>query len=197
MKRFIRYLYEYENGNDSISFCLKNNEDNLRYSEVDINYIVTITDTEGNKVTDKNGEIISEKTGKIPKNEINSVDIEYTSLPEGSYIITAKAVSPYEKSISAIFNLKKEEEDFEYQVIDKINSPIVQVIVETKDYDGNIKLDWNDELFPDNTDINMEQVNLQSNIVKFNKNSSYTFTFFKSNPEKVYQKEKFSFTKVN
>ena len=64
-------IYEYEKGVDSINIDLNNFADELRNSELNIDYTVSLTDSNGNTMTDKNGNTIRQvfylKTKDIQK----------------------------------------------------------------------------------------------------------------------------------
>lgn len=188
--------YTYEIGNNNISFELKNNIDDLRYSEVDIEFVAMITDVQGNQVKDKEGEIIAEQTGKLLKNAINSQKIEFSNLPSGTYKVTAKAMKPYEKTLQATFLITEKNENIEYQVSDALNSPVLQLTVKTKDYSGNIKISWTEGIAPDTTNAKLSEVNVGydggSITVAFESNSEYNFQFFKKQTSLIYNKDDFS-----
>lgn len=152
--------YTYEIGNDTISFKLKNNIDDLRHSEVDIEFVVTITDVHGNQVENKNGEVITEKKDKISNNDINSKEIQFTDLLSGTYIVTANAINPYEKTLHATFVITEKNENIEYQISDSVNSPILQLTIITQDYSGNVKISWPEGVAPDSTNTMLSNLNV-------------------------------------
>ena len=160
--------YTYEIGKNEISIQLTNNIDNLRYAEVDIKYIVTITDSNGNEVVDKNGNKILEKSGTLLKDSINSNIINFSNLKSGVYIVTAKAIKPYTKVLQANFVITEKNNEITYQVNDSINSPVVQLTVMNKDYNGNIKITWPEGVAPDSTNSKFYNVNAGYNRRKCN-----------------------------
>ena len=188
--------YTYDVGTDTISFKLKNNIDDLRHSEVDIEYIVKITDIQGNSVTDKDGNVVGSLNGKLSKNGIDSDEIEFTNLPSGNYLITADAISPYVKKLQGSFVLTSNDEEIVYSVNDSVGSPIVLLTVSTEDYDGNINIAWPAGLAPDSTSLIFEDINsgytAGTTKVSFETNSEFTFRFFKNNPNTVYTKNNFT-----
>ena len=187
--------YTYEIGNDTISFDLKNNIDDLRASEVDIEFVATITDIQGNTVQDKNGEIVNEQTGTLYSSSIDSQEIEFKNLPSGNYLITAKAVTPYEKTLTATFVLTEKDEEIRYEVHDTVNSPILQLTIITEDYSGDLQINWEKGVAPDSTNSKFTSVDTGyeagSEVVTFEANSEYTFQFFKEEPSLVYTNENF------
>lgn len=187
--------YTYDVGNDKIAINLKNNIDDLRYSDVDVKYTVTITDMQGNQVTDKNGDVVEAEDGKLSNSSIDSDEITFEDLPAGKYIVTAMATEPYEKKLQASFVITSKNENIEYQVSDAVNSPVLQLTVKTTDYKGNVKITWPSNIAPDNTDPMFTNVNsgyAGGNIViPFETNSEYTFQFFKKQPTLSYDKTSF------
>lgn len=188
--------YTYEKGRDSIVFSLKNNIDELRFSDVETQYVVNITDIHGNNVQDKSGNNIEQKTGKLSNNNIEEQIIEFTNLPSGTYLITAKAVKPYERTLKASFVLSEKEEDIIYEIHDSANSPILQLTIQTEDYSGDINISWPAGVAPDSTNEKFSGVNtgyLQgSATITFEANSEYTLPFFKEQPSSSYSKDDFS-----
>ncbi len=188
--------YTYDVGNDTIVFELSNNIDDLRHSEVDINYTVSITDVQGNQVTDKDGKVISEQSGKLSNNNIDMDEIEFENLPTGNYIVTAKAVSPYEKTLQATFVLTERNENIQYEINDAVGSPILQMTVRTSDYRGDVTIIWPDGIAPDNTNSKLTESNTGysqgEETIFFETDSEYTFQFFKKQPDLIYTKNDFS-----
>ena len=187
--------YTYEKGKDSISFSLNNNIDELRYSDVETQYVVNITDIHGNVVQDKDGNNIKEKTGKLSNKRIEQQIIEFTNLPTGTYLITAKAVKPYERTLKASFVLTEKDENIVYEIHDSANSPILQLTIQTEDYSGDIKVSWPNGVAPDSTNEMFSGVNTGfsqgSTIIPFEANSEYTLSFFKNQPTTSYSNEDF------
>lgn len=68
-------------GSTSITFTLGNHEDDLRYSEMDIKYEVTVN----------NGATVKAGTGmgKLAKNDINDAKVTIQNLKPGTYTVTA------------------------------------------------------------------------------------------------------------
>lgn len=188
--------YTYERGRDDISINLSNNIDELRYSEVDIEYVVTITDRYGNQILDKEGNVVTEKAGILSNKNIDKQEISFTNLPSGIYLVTAEVISPYEKTLQASFVLTENDENIIYQVNDSVNSPVLQLTVRTQDYSGNIKISWPEGVVPDSTNpkfLNIDTGYEQgSTMVQFEANSEYVFQFFKKQLNIVFTKDNFS-----
>ncbi len=193
--------YTYQNGIDKISIMLKNNADELRYSEVKVNYIAKITDTSGNEVIDKNGNKIEQISGTLGNTSIQSNKVEFVNLPNGNYIVIAKSISPYERTLKANFIITNNNEEITYKVSDAVNSPVLQMTILTKDYNGNIKITWPEGVVPDNTNKDFEDVNANytasSKIINYKANSEYTIQFFKNDLTRKYTDSDFSVERSN
>lgn len=189
-------IYTYEKGINTITVDLNNYIDELRFSEVSINYEVSITDTNGNAVTDKNDKPIMEKTGTLSKLSKKTENITFDNLKSGTYVVTAKSLGPYSKTIKANFIITENDNSIEYTVNDSVDSNILQLTVSTKDYNGNIKISWPEGLLPNSTDPKLAGINTGSSagnvIISFNANSEYTFQFFKNNPNIKFEKNQFT-----
>lgn len=187
--------YTYQKGVDEISVILKNNIDEYRFSDVEIEYKVQITDQEGNSVNDKNGVKVEAQEGKLSNTKIIENEIKFSNLPTGIYVVKAEAIKPYTKTLQAIFTITNREEEIIYEVNDEENSPIVYVTMKTIDYSGNILIAWPSGVYPDSTNSFFENtetgVGGGTTTISFNSNSEYSFQFFKNNPTTVYTKNDF------
>lgn len=193
--------YVYQKGIESISINLNNNEDELRFSEVSIEYKVEITDTNGNSVKDKNGNIIIEKTGTLGNAQIESTNIKFENLPSGNYVVTATSISPYKKILKGNFTITNNDENIIYSVKDAVNSPTLQLTILTQDYNGNLKIKWPQGVTPDNTNKDFEDVNTgyeeSSKIIEYYANSEYVIQFFKEDITKKYTDSDFLVERSN
>ena len=189
-------VYTFATGTDYIEFNIANNEDNLRYSEVDIHYQVTITDINGNSVKDKNNNTISNIDANLTKNNINANTHRFSNLEDGAYIVTATSISPYSKTIRANFIITNSDTNLRYTVTDAVNSPILQLTISTNDYSGNVKILWPEGITPDNTISVFENLKTgytsSSITVSLTKNGEYIYQFFKENPSRVYTTSDFT-----
>ena len=191
--------YTLQNGVDTITVNLKNYEDKLRISEVDINYEVDILDDLGNVVQDKSNNTVGKKTGVLGKNNKSEATISFENLKSGSYTVTAISTSPYSQILTATFNVQGILDDIEYSVNDIKNSQIVQLTVKTDDYSGDLNITFPAAIIPDNTDSYFKNYNKTSDgnsyTVNFKNNSENNFKFFKSVPSTVYSKSDFTVVK--
>lgn len=160
-------------GTTKITFHMKNVADELRISDVEINYTVTV-----------NGNTYKEGTLGAKKSENQPIYI--TGLTQGTYEVVATATSPYAKTLKATFVIPAASNEVFYSVSDAANSPVLRVTVWTEDYSGNVTLSWPGGIFPDNTDPLLANATGTSATVNFENDSEYTFLFFKANPAAVY-----------
>lgn len=163
-------------GTTKIDIVLKNYADDLRWSEVDVRYDVTL-----------NGSAVQEqlilKTGKQENSKVT-----ITGLTPGTYTVVAKATSPYSKTLKATFVIPATTGGVYYSVSDAAGSPVLRLTVRTEDYAGNVTLSWPTGVSPDNTDPLLAGATGTSCTVRFENDSEYTFLFFKSDPSQVYDK---------
>ena len=189
-------VYTLATGTDYIEFNVANNEDNLRYSEVDIDYEVTITDINGNNVVDKNNNGINKINGILAKNAINSNTHRFSNLLDGAYIVTATSLSPYSKTVRANFIINNSNRGLGYSITDAVNSPILQLIISTNDYSGNVNILWPRGITPDNTipvfSFSRTGFNSSNITIAVEKNGEYIYQFFKQNPSNVYRASDFT-----
>ncbi len=187
--------YTYKEGTNEIELVLTNNIDDLRYSEVDIFYKVTITDLNGGAITDKDENNISEILGKLEKGKIDSQIVKFSNLKTGSYIVNAISTAPYEKSLKANFVITDRDDDIQFNVKDAINSPVAQLTISTKDYNGNIKITWPKGITPDNTNFyffnNNSNYEGSNKTIQISSNSEIIIQFFKEDLSKQYLTDDF------
>lgn len=180
--------YTYQKGKNNIQILLKNNIDDLRYSDVDIDYTVRITDLNGNEVKDS-------ITGVLEKGSIKSQTINFENLPTGSYTIIATATAPYEKTLKANFVIEEKNAMVSYDIVDVENSSVAQLIITTNDYNGNLKITWPNGVAPDSTNNYFADVNTgynsSSKTITVSAKSQTIFYFFKQNSSQKYTKEDF------
>lgn len=168
--------YTLQAGVNKIEFLLKNHPDALRVSEVDIAY-TAVLEQDGADPETTNGTIeISEKNETV----------SFENLQPGTYTVTASATAPYTATLQARFTVVGTDSNIVSSVFDGAGSPNLKVTVTTADYAGNIVITWPAGVLPDNTDPLLQGVTEQSCTVAVNAQSEYTFQFFKTNPNAVY-----------
>lgn len=168
--------YKVKEGVDEISVTLCNYADELRNSEVDIDYTVTLNRTEGVAKTEK---------GTLVKNQKSEAVITFSDLSAGTYTVTASS-TPYGKTLQATFEVRDAVSELHYSVNDSKGSPFLEVVVTNMDYEGDVFISLPAGVRPDNTDPLMEAAKENSCTVKMESYSSYTFLFFKDDPSQVY-----------
>lgn len=168
--------YTLQAGVDEISFSLMNYPDELRDSEVNISYSVSLT---------KGGSEIKSTSGTINAGR-NSVPIRFEGLAAGTYHVTATATNPYTQTLQGRFTIVDTNYGLAYTVSDAPGSPNLKVTITTTDYSGNAVISWPAGVLPDNTDPLMQSADGQSFTVAVNAQSEYTFQFFKTNPNADY-----------
>lgn len=188
--------YVLQNGVDEITIEIKNYPDSLRTSETDIKYKISITDQNRNPVTDKEDNTVNPIEGKLEGNKQSREKVTFSKLKNGTYRVTAVSTEPYSKILEGVFQITNSNNEINYSVSDALGSPIVQLIVETYDYEGDVVITYPSGLSPDNTDSFFKNVNTGTNsgevTVHFEANSEYIFQFFKTNPNILFTKSQFS-----
>ena len=179
--------YTLASNTKQLEFELRNYQDDLRSSDSDINY---------NYVVKKDGTQITTGKGTIAKkaDSGNKAQITINNLMAGKYTITAKAESPFHKTLSASFTIPEESKDLNYKVSDSKQSAYVSLQISTDAYEGNIKIQWPAGLIPDSTQKIFENTkNLQNGkyvtgsiTVQVQKYTAYTYRFFKEDIDKDY-----------
>ena len=168
--------YTLQAGVDDLTFSLMNYPDELRGSEVDISYTISLT---------KDGTEVQAQTGTINAGR-NSVPIQFQNLSAGTYTVIANATNPYTQTLKGRFTVVNTNYELSCNVSDAVGSPNLKVTVTTTDYAGNIVISWPEGVLPDNTDPLMQNASGQSCTVEVNAQSEYTFQFFKTNPNVDY-----------
>ena len=187
--------YTLAKGVDDILFHISNNIDDLRYSGVKIFYDISISDLDGNAVLDKNNESVGVIHAVLNHGGINSNEHVFSNLKDGTYVVSAVSTKPYVKALKANFIISNSNMMIDYQVTDAASSPILQLMIRTEDYQGNVKITWPSGVTPDNTHSLFSDVvsgySSGSKVFSVQKHSEYIFQFFKENPDVVFQKSDF------
>ena len=174
--------YKLAQGTTELELEVRNYADDLRWSGTDIEYTYTVTkDGDSSAAVTGSGKIVKQTTSK------SSSKIEISGLSEGTYTIVAESTAPFVKSLQGKFEIPKEDSGIEWKVEDSESSPYALLTVKTKEYTGDIKIEWPDNVIPDTTkDAFSEVVTWNESTYKgdtltlhVEKISSYTFRFFK------------------
>lgn len=139
----------------SIGIEIRNFYDDLRITEGEITYSITVSGVESSKVTDKDNQIVT--NGSMGADGKASVPLTL-EIPEGyeeGQEVTVKVVSqsPYVKMIELHFILHIGRQKLVYQLKDAYGSPYAELIIMNgMDTAQEITLDWkNSGLYIDNT----------------------------------------------
>ena len=162
--------------------------DNLRCSQVDITYNISVTNKNGEAVP----EIVDDNTEhKLLKGLISKATITLKNLVKGqTYIVTVTGEAGYKQVLSAEFTVSDNDENV-YKHLDTSNSAFVLLTVWTDNAVGDLKVSTPSGLIPDNTNPILREVynysDTEYGAISFtdNKNfdktySSYTYRFFVS-----------------
>ncbi|MBQ8184800.1 MAG: hypothetical protein IJ036_03330 [Lachnospiraceae bacterium] len=178
-----------------VTFTLGNNADDLRCSEENITYVITVTG--GTTPATLN---ISE--GILEKDIVSTESITLSGLKSGeTYTVTAVGTtgegnSGYKKTLSATFTLSGATGNL-YKYLDTSNSAYVMLTVWSENIHGDISVVYEpDGLIPDNTDSVLRNVTNYANgiysriIFEDTTNfqtaySSYTYRFFTNTPDSI------------
>lgn len=191
-----------ENGEKtaSVTFTLMNHEDELRYSDVDIKYTVSlekIKEENGVKTYEKitlNDENSENATGIIMKKQRGDQQVVLKKLEQGtSYRVSAETENTYKKALTGTIIVEELDEKVYSSLADR--GAYVEVTVWTVDYSDNIEIKYGVGLIPDNTDPlmagakraggGMETISISSG--SMGTNASHVFRFFKENGEHEYK----------
>lgn len=183
-------VYELNQNTKELYVELLNYENDLLFSQTDIKYEISIYREEVLKET-FNGVILS--------GSCNSVKIKFNNLSSGEYYVVAKSTTPFSKTIEAKIIVKNLDESIMYSVDDIEGSTILKLILQINNYAGEIDINWNSELLPDNTNIMFEGAidGSNSHTIEVTAYSSYVFVFYKKDITKTYTKTDFSVVESN
>ena len=163
---------------DTIAFELYNYADSLRTSTADIAYTVTVTGQ-------------ANKTGTITVAG-KKASVTYSGLSAGTYTVTAKSTSPFEKTLTATFTLVQTPGFTSTYTND---SNVVYLYITTNDsFSGTLNVSWPENLVPDNTNPTVSDVAATSLRIVARPNSKYTLVFFKTDSSVTYDADPFTVT---
>ena len=182
--------YTLQRGVNKIVVHLYNSEDRLRYTKVDINYVVKLEkiNDDGNLVK------VREENGVLSKSGFTDNEVVFDNLENGKYKVSAITTNPYTKILEGNFVITNNDNRIDYSIGDNVDSTVMFLTIKTVDYTGNIKIKFPDGLYPDNNEEVFKNVNIDNSkevIVNFKNNSSYSYRFYKENPKKVFNKNEF------
>lgn len=184
----------------SVTIRLKNYADELRYSETEIQYEVSVTekksdegtDTDSNEQSEDSNIVITGEKGTIAAEAKNHADVTLSNLEAGkTYVVTAATNNIYQKTLTGTIKVVAPDDTLYASVRD--NTQYIEVTVWTTDYAGNVTLKYdNYTLLPDNTDTKMRDILTTNDTFyegNWEANTSHVFRFFKTDETKKYQVE--------
>ncbi len=171
----------YSIGTTEIHLNIMNYADELRVSDVGIDYTVTLTER---------GEDEPIETQTVPKSDMpastkTKLHHTFTGLEYGkTYIVTASATYPYTKTLSAAFTVYDEQNSASYRVYTdtEYGDNIVYLEVKTNDVKNAINVYWQNGYVPDNSYVPMVQAaGTVATDVELGAYGTHVIRFFKSN----------------
>ena len=169
----------------SVTITLMNHADALRFSEVDINYSVSVS--ESSEVT------ISPQSGKINSGEDHDATVKISGLQPGkTYKVTAKTNNTYSKTLTGTIKVNDIDSKLHASLADK--TQYIEVNVWSVDTAHNdVTLTYCAGLIPDNTDSLMASAKTAADSsgqsissIKLDKNTSHMFRFFRADTSSSY-----------
>lgn len=142
-------------GSTDISFTVGNHADNLRFSEVDIAYSVSVND-----LTDESSSVVvTGESGTIAGGSVNDMSVTLSELiPGHRYEIIAAGDGGYHQELRAIIVVPQSEPKLYYYLDTTISDEYVVLTVWAQGYSGAVIVAPPPTLIPDNTDPVMRDV---------------------------------------
>lgn len=180
----------------NVTIQLKNHIDDLRYSETEIKYKVSVTEkdagTAQNVKIDYGEDSEADSSGYhiIAPGNIQNANITLSNLKAGkTYIVTATTDNIYKKTLTGTIKVTGADKKVYAAVNDE--NQYIEVTVWTTDYSGKVSLTYGDiGLLPDNTDTKMKDALAKGSTISetnWDTNISHVFRFFKTDTSKTYQ----------
>lgn len=179
-------------GTQEFSFTLGNHDDELRYSEMDIYYTVTVKDSKGKDATVNTAD--ADGSGNLSKSGVDDDTITIKDLSPGTYIIEAVGngrtsedlVGGYFKTLTATIVIPEQGANVYYNIAYPEGDYTLLTIWNEGDTDGEVTIEYTG--IPDNTNPNMtgwsRSTDTDTNIkqkVTIKPYTSQTFRFFGDN----------------
>lgn len=186
---------KYNMNSKIIEFQVNNYDDELRYSNVNIEYEVTtqLISTNNSNITIEtyiNGEQGKKGTlnGNQKAKDLVKVEIKGASEEDNIELeISVIAKYPYSKKLSATYNIKKPEtSDKEYEINLNKSNDYSNLLIRTYSYSGNLKIKFDKtKLVP--YEEKQDNVTISDNYITINvkNNSNYSLKFITNNSIKL------------
>ncbi len=157
-------------GTTSVTFTLSNHADDLRFSDVDIEYTVTVN----------NGATVIGGTGTIAMGSVNDVEVTISNLTAGkTYTITAVGTGGYKKTLTATIVVPEQNFELYYKIDDSAVDYILLTVWNEGEKEGTVTIGYTGT--PDNTNDNMTEWQAGNNAsqdVNIGAHESKVFRFF-------------------
>ncbi len=158
----------------SVTFTLSNHIDDLRYSDMDIKYTVTVTPAA----------TIDHETGTLAKNDVNDAEITVSGLQEGkTYTVTAVGDGGYTTTLTATIEVPQKEAELYYYVDSSSGEYTLLTVWNEGDAEGTVTITYIG--IPDNTNPDMndwtasaDSSDTKSQDVNIAPHASKTYRFF-------------------
>lgn len=152
----------------SFTFTLGNHEDDLRYSEVDISYEVTV---------DNGATVTSGGSGTLAKDVISDAEVTVSNLQPGTYHIKAVGTGGYSKTLTATIVVPEKETKLYYHVDGSAGEYTLLTVWNEGDKEGSVTVEYTG--IPDNTNLDMASWRTNENhTVTVKPHESKQFRFF-------------------
>ena len=165
-------------GSTGITFTLGNHEDDLRFSEVDIHYTVTVEDNDSDE---SNNAALSVSSGTLSSGSVNNATVTVSGLKEGqTYTVTAVGKGGYKKTLKATITVPAKASRLYYHTDGSAGEYILLTVWNEGDKAGSVTVKYTG--IPDNTNANMiGWMTNDSQSVEINPHESKVFRFFGKN----------------
>jgi len=158
-------------GNTSVTFTLGNHADELRWSEVDISYAVTVASNGGGTSTVENG------SGTLTSGSVKDATVTLTFTSSGTYTVTATGTGGYTKTLTATIVIPDQSAHL-YQYRKNGDGYVLLTVWNEGNQDGDVTITYSG--IPDNTNPNMTgwKTDGSSETVTIKAHESKVFRFF-------------------
>lgn len=156
-------------GSTEVTFTLGNHADELRVSEMDIDYEVTIAPDGGEPETIKKG--------TLKKGEVSDEDVTISGLEAGTYVVTAVGTGGYSQTLTATIVVPAITNRI-YQHQDNVSGEYILLTVWNEgDKEGTVTIEYTG--IPDNTNPDMKDWSTNGKKeIKIAPHESKVFRFF-------------------
>lgn len=194
------YEYKLHSGTEHVSFHLYNYQNELRVSEIDSKYTVSVESEDSSFTLTIDGEAKTETTVRAQTQK--DVEVVLGSLKSGNqYTVTVTADGGYQKVLSATFTVDPVQDGF-FMNVDETDPNYLLLTVWTENVSGNVSITVPAGLIPDTMDPvlkeALEEILEQSPIYQENSYQEFTVQDTQSFADaKGYASHAYRFFKTN